>query len=307
MMEAEVGDDVKNEDPTVHQLQQKVAKLCEKEAALFVCSGNMSNQLAIRTHVTNNYYKDVVAQQVIADARAHVYKYEYAGIAFHSGAQVYAIKVPNPSDYLTSDIIEHSLFLGNDLHTPITGLICLENTLNGNIFPLEEIKKIYEVAKKHDIRLHLDGARLWNACIATGHSLADYAQYFDSISLCLSKGLGAPVGSILVGSKAFIERARQYRKLFGGGWRQAGILAAAGIYAIDHHWPNLKTDHENAKYLRNCLLELGFEAAEPQTNMVYANTKKLNIPWETIIQQLKKNRKISKRKFLLTALDMKQD
>jgi len=247
----------------------------------------MSNQLAIRTHITNGYKREVIAQQVIADIRSHVFKYEYGGIAFHSGAQVYPIKLPNAGDFITSSIVESSLFLGNDLHTPITSLICLENTLNGRIFPLEEIKKIKEIADRHQIGMHLDGARLWNASIATGISLHDYSQYFDSISLCLSKGLGAPIGSILVGDKAFITRARQYRKLFGGGWRQAGNLAAAGIYAIDNHWQNMKLDHENAKLLYTGLLELGFESDEPQTNMVYINSKKLGLTIDTIVEGVK--------------------
>jgi len=286
--EAEVGDDVKNEDPTVHKLQDKVAQLCGKESALFVCSGVMSNQLAIRTHITNNYNKEVVLQAVIADSRAHVFKYELGGISFHTGCQVYPIKLPNASDFITASILESYIWTENDLHTPITGIICLENTLNGRVFPIEEIKKIREFADKHKIKMHLDGARLWNACIATGYSLKDYCQYFDSVSLCLSKGLGAPIGSILVGDKSFIERSKQYRKLFGGGWRQAGILAAACIYAIDNHWQKMKVDHENAKILRSGLVKLGFEADEPQTNMVYANSKKLNITFEHIIEEIEK-------------------
>jgi len=292
MMEAEVGDDVKNEDPTVLKLQEKVAKLCGKEDALFVCSGMMSNQLAIRTHITNGYNKEVIAQQVIADIRSHVYKYEYGGIAFHSGTQVYPIKLPTAGDFITSSIVESSIFVGNDLHTPITTLICLENTLNGRVFPFEELKKIKEIADRHQIRMHLDGARLWNACIASGHSLEDYSRHFDSISLCLSKGLGAPIGSVLVGDKAFIARAKQYRKLFGGGWRQAGNLAAAGIYAIDHNWPNMKLDHENAKLLHTGLIELGFESDEPQTNMVFINSKKLGLTIDKIVEEVK-NKQVS--------------
>jgi len=169
---------------------------------------------------------------------------------------------------LTAPLIESYLHLSNDLHTPVTSLICLENTLGGRVFPIEEIKKIRQLANQHDIKLHLDGARLWNACAASGHSMSEYAQYFDSISLCLSKGLGAPVGSVLVGDQSFINKAKQYRKLFGGGWRQAGVLAAAGIYAIDHNWPKMTVDHENTKILHQGLVKLGFESEEPQNQYV---------------------------------------
>eukprot|EP01118_Nematostelium_gracile_P007294 TRINITY_DN2361_c0_g1_i1.p1 TRINITY_DN2361_c0_g1~~TRINITY_DN2361_c0_g1_i1.p1 ORF type:complete len:395 (+),score=97.57 TRINITY_DN2361_c0_g1_i1:94-1185(+) len=299
MMEAEVGDDVKNEDPTVHKLQEKVAQLCGKEAALFVCSGNLSNQLAIRTHITNGFKRETVVQSVVSDYRSHVFKYELGGIAFHSNVQVYPIRPASEGEFITAEVLKGYINQANDLHTPVTTLVCLENTQNGRVFPIEEIKKIREMTNALDIRLHLDGARLWNASIATGISFEEYCKYFDSISLCLSKGMGAPIGSVLVGDKAFIEKARQYRKLFGGGWRQAGNLAAAGMYAIDHHWQKLKTDHENAKTLWKGMIELGFEGDEPQTNMVWLSCKKLNTNWETLIQEMHKKQKDDEDKLLV--------
>jgi len=226
----------------------------------------------------------------LCDFRSHIYQHELGGIAYHSQSQVLPI---NPQhygkDYLTAEIISQHLFLGNDLHTPITTIICIENTLGGQVIPIEEIRKIRQLANKHQIIMHVDGARLWNACIATGLSLEEYSKNFDSVSLCLSKGLGAPVGSILVGNKDFIDKARQYRKLFGGGWRQAGILASACLFAIENNWKRMKEDHDNAKFLHDELLKLGFSLrAEPHTNIVYADTTKMGITWEQIIAEVQK-------------------
>lgn len=286
MIHAEVGDDVKIEDPTVKALQEKVAKLCGKEDALFVPSGVMSNQLAIRTHVTMNHWRETIAQSIILDKRSHVFKYELGGLSFHSRIQAIPLLPADDDNFLDSQLIKKNIFQVNDFHTPVTTIISLENTLNGKIFPLEEIQKIREVALEHKMVMHLDGARLWNASIESGISLAEYGKYFESISLCLSKGLGAPVGSVLVGTKEFIAKARQYRKLFGGGMRQAGVLAMCGIYAIDNHWGLMKKDHENAKILHKGLIELGFEAKVPQTNMVWANSTKLGVRFEDITQKL---------------------
>jgi threonine aldolase len=286
MIKAEVGDDVRNEDPTVHKLQNLVASLCNKESALFVCSGMMSNQIAIRTHITQNHHQNIIPQMLICDSRCHIFKYEMGGVAFHSGCQIYPIEINEPEGYITAEMIEKRINKINNLHNPITTIICLENTLNGNIFPIEEIKKIKELSQKYEIKMHLDGARLWNACIATGISMNEYTQYFDSISVCLSKGLGAPIGSVLVGSKSFIQTAIEYRKLFGGGWRQAGNLAAAGIYAINHHWKKMKEDHENAQLLYEGLVKLGFKVQNPQTNMLFPNSKPLNLSFNTIIEKI---------------------
>jgi len=286
MISAPVGDDVKEEDPTVKILQEKVARLCGKEDALFVCSGVMSNQIALRTLVTQNFYRQTISQCVLIDARSHIYKYELGGLAFHSGVQAKAIQSLENGQFITADIIEKNLNFANDYHNPVTTIISLENTQNGSVYPIEEIKKIRALADRHDIKMHLDGARLWNACAATDIDMATYAQYFDSISLCLSKGLGSPIGSVLVGSKEFILKARQYRKLFGGGMRQVGNIAACGIYAIEHNWPTMKTDHENTKILYQGLIKLGFEATVPETNMIFVNTSKLNMTIEDIIAQI---------------------
>ncbi|PRP80351.1 hypothetical protein PROFUN_11920 [Planoprotostelium fungivorum] len=295
IFQAEFGDEVRGEDPTVKLLQDKVAEMTGKEAALYVCSGNMSNQLAIRTHVTNNYSKEVALQEIIYRQVSHpdvhelmdhqVYVYELGGIAFFSQSQV---KPLNPNHFnekhLTADIIEKNLNTKNDLHHPLSTIISLENTLNGSIFPHEELQKIRGVADKYGLVMHLDGARLWNASAATGLSLKELTQHFDSVSLCLSKGLGAPVGSVLVGSRKFIERAKQYRKLFGGGWRQAGVVAACGLWSIENVFPKMNDDHTNALLLHEGLLKLGFEAVKPDTNMIFIDSTKLGHSFESILK-----------------------
>jgi len=301
MTQCKVGDDVKNEDPTVHKLQTTISNLCKKDSALFVCTGVMSNQLAFRTHVTFlSTQKEVVVQQVLCDFRSHVFQHELGGSSFHSQKSVLPI---NPlhygKEYLTAEIIEEHLFEGNDLHTPNTTIISLENTLGGQILPIEEIKKIRELSNRKQIKMHLDGARLWNASVATGISLHEYAQYFDSVSLCLSKGLGAPIGSILVGNKEFIEKARQYRKLFGGGWRQAGILAGAALYAIENNWKRMKEDHENTLLLYQGLISLGFEAQIPHTNILFVDSRKLGIKWEEILKLIEITQKSSTERVLI--------
>lgn len=241
MFIAPVGDDVYGEDITVNQLEAKVAKLAGFDSAIFCVSGTMTNQIGIRLHLE-------ALDEVICDADSHIINFECGGIHYHSRAAVNA--VVRKGDYITAEEIEAKIRLDHhSFHQPTTKLIALENTLGGIVLPLEEIAKIHSLAKKHNIRMHLDGARLWNACVATGHSLADYCQYFDTVSLCLSKGLGAPIGSILLTTSALCSKARHFRKLFGGGWRQAGILAAGGIYSIDHHWTRMKEDHDNAKIL----------------------------------------------------------
>lgn len=281
MVNAEVGDDVYNDDPTVHELEHKLAKLCGKEAGLFVCSGVMSNQIALRCHLQP-------MQEVICDHRAHVYRSEQGGVMFHSGASILPITPEDGLNYITAKEIEPKINNRVDYHTPITRVISLENTLAGTVMPIEEIKAINQVAKKHGIIMHLDGARIWNASVVTGVSLETYGQYFDSISLCLSKGLGAPIGSVLVGNKEFIALARRYRKLFGGGWRQAGVLAAAGIYAVDNIWPKLLYDHENAKKLEKGLSEMGFTITVPvESNFVFASGSAIDFSFKRTASYLR--------------------
>jgi threonine aldolase len=265
MSRAEVGDDVLGDDPTIHALQDKVAKLLGKEAALFVPSGTMANQIAIRSHTEPG-------DEVIMEAEGHTFLFETGAMAGLCGVQAQLLH--GKRGLLTAEQVEKAI-RPNEYHFPPTKLIILENTHNhggGTIQPLSLVEGISSVAKKHGIALHMDGARLWNACLASGVKPADYARHADSVSVCLSKGLGAPVGSLLAGSKTFIQRARRFRKMFGGTMRQSGILAAAGIYALDHHYERLKDDHENARYFAKRLSEIRnvtINVEEVETNLIY--------------------------------------
>jgi len=272
MAEAEVGDDVFGEDPTVNALQEKVAHVLGKEAALFVPSGTMANQLSIKSHTEPG-------DEVIIDASSHPYNFEGGAGAALSGIQFQCLK--GSRGILDASQIEESIRPA-DHHFAITRLICLENTHNrggGSIYPLEKMAEINRLAKSKGLFLHLDGARLWNASVATGIKPQEYAQWADSVSVCLSKGLGAPVGSLVAGSKEFIDRVHRFRKMFGGGMRQAGIIAAAGIYALDHHIERLREDHQNAKRLAVGLKEFKGVSIDPkhvETNIVIfdvANTR----------------------------------
>jgi threonine aldolase len=264
MAEAEVGDDVFGEDPTVNALQEKVAHLLGKEAALFVPSGTMANQLAIKSHTQPG-------DEVIIEASSHPYNFEGGAGAALSGIQFQCLK--GLRGILDASQIEEAI-RPDDHHFPVTRLVCLENTHNrggGSIYPLEKMAEIYRLAQSKGLLLHLDGARLWNASGATGIKTHDYAQWADSVSVCLSKGLGAPIGSLVAGSKTFIDRVHRFRKMFGGGMRQVGILAAAGIYALDHHLERLKEDHQNAKRLAVGLKEFRGVSIDPkhvETNIV---------------------------------------
>jgi len=283
MAEAEVGDDVFGEDPTVNRLQEKVARLLGKPDGLFVPSGTMSNQICIKSHTQPG-------DEIICEKNAHLYIYEAGGPAFHSGVQV--MPLPGRLGVLTADQIEEAVRPQN-IHNPVTRVICLENTHNragGTVFPLEEIRSIRKTADRHGLRMHLDGARLWNAEAATGIALKTWAQHFDSVSVCFSKGLGAPVGSLIAGDEAFIRTARRYRKLFGGGMRQAGILAAAAIHAVDHHVKRLAEDHRNAKTLAVAIasipaFQVDMEAV--QTNIVYFETRAPGLSAEEAVLRLK--------------------
>jgi threonine aldolase len=262
MARAEVGDDVYGEDPTVNRLQERVAELLGKEAALFVPSGTMSNQIAVRAHTQPG-------DALIAAQGAHLFRYEAGGPAALSGVQSLLVG----ADGLFGPEDVRGALSPADSHFPQTRLVCVENTHNasgGRIFPLGRQREVGAVAREAGLSLHLDGARIWNAAIATGQAPATLAEPYDSVSCCLSKGLGAPVGSLLCGSRAFIERAHRFRKLFGGGMRQAGVLAAAGLHALEHHLKRLEDDHANARRLAEGIrgtrgLEL---VREPETNIV---------------------------------------
>ncbi|KAI8909152.1 pyridoxal phosphate-dependent transferase [Gorgonomyces haynaldii] len=264
MLESAVGDDVFHEDPTVNALEERVAAMAGKEAGLFCASGTMTNQLAIRCHLQQPPYS------VVIDHRAHVDQYEGCSIAFHTGARTISVKPKGR--FLTGSEVEQALVLDDDVHHAPTKLVCLENTLGGAVMPLEDIKDIHAVVSKHGIPLHLDGARLWNAAAKTGIPLSEWCAPFDSISLCFSKGMGAPVGSVLVGSKALIKKARHFRKMYGGGWRQAGVLAGACHYSLDNIFPRMHLDHQRAQKLKEALEGLGFKVVGPvDTNMVWVD------------------------------------
>ncbi|MFP4056914.1 MAG: low-specificity L-threonine aldolase [Candidatus Brocadiia bacterium] len=265
---AEVGDDVKGEDPTVSRLEEMGAELYGMEAALFVASGTMANQLAIKSWTQPG-------DELIADSQAHCFHYEGAAIAALSGVQPNLVDAPR--GILSPEQVEARIRPHNIHHGPTT-LVCIENTHNrggGSVYPVETVRGIAEVARRHGIRLHLDGARLLNACVATGQEPTAYTEHCDSATLCFSKGLGAPVGSMVAGPADFIQRARRWRKRVGGGMRQAGILAAAAIYALEHNVERLAEDHEHAQLLARGLAEiepLDLDPYEVETNMVFLNT-----------------------------------
>jgi threonine aldolase len=265
MMAAEVGDDVFGEDPTVNALQEKAAQLLGKEAAIFVASGTMANQLSIKAHTQPG-------DEVIIEAGAHAMNFEGGAGAVLSGVQFFGI--PGHRGIIDVAQVEAAI-RPDDAHFPVSRLIIIENTHNrggGTVFPLPKIMEIRELANRRGLRMHMDGARLWNACVAAGISPAQYAAPFDSVSVCLSKGLGCPAGSLVVGPKDFIKRVHRLRKMVGGGMRQIGFLAAAGIYALDHHIERLEEDHRKAKRLAHGLAEIKnikINPTEVETNILY--------------------------------------
>ena len=262
MINARVGDDVFSEDPTVNELQDYAARFFGMEAALFCASGTQTNQIAINVHVQPG-------GEVICHEESHIYKYEGGGIARNSGASVRLLT--GDRGRLNVEAISKWVNNPEDVHFPLTQLVSLEDTANrGAIYDIEEIKKISSFCKENNFPLHLDGARLMNALVETKINPKEYASNFDSISLCLSKGLGAPVGSLLIGSSSFIKKSRRVRKVFGGGMRQAGIIAAGGLYAMKYNVNRLKEDHDHAKLLEATLLELKWVKSilPVQTNIV---------------------------------------
>lgn len=259
MMNAKVGDDVYGEDPTVNVLQEKVAELFDKEAALFVPSGTMGNQISLKINTNPG-------EEVITEENAHIFYYETAAPAMISQIQIRTIS--SDQGMMDLDKIENAI-RPDIYYFPKTSLICLENTHNrhgGTIIDIEYIKDVRELANNYNLKMHLDGARLWNAHAASGVELKEYAKYFDTINVCLSKGLGAPVGSLIISNKSNIEKALKVRKILGGGMRQAGILAAAGIYAIDKNLPKLELDHNNA---------LTFAEAITKNDNIHCNLSKV--------------------------------
>ena len=269
MMQAELGDDVFGEDPSVRALEVYGAGLFGKEAALFCPSGTMTNQIAIKVHTQPG-------DELLCDVNAHIYNYEGGGISRNSGVQAKLIQ--GEEGRISASQIEQNIQGDFDWLTR-TRLVCLENTVNragGSYYTLDQIKPIQEVCKRHQLALHLDGARIFNALAVTGETTQEVGKHFDSISICLSKGLGAPVGSLLLGTQTFIKEARRMRKVFGGGMRQAGILAAAGLYALKHQVKRLHEDHQRAKALAEVLATCSYvESVLPvYTNIIIFNIKK---------------------------------
>jgi threonine aldolase len=264
MMEARVGDDVFGEDETVNALQRKAAELFGMEAALFCPTGTMTNQIAIKVHTQPG-------DEVLCDQLSHIYLYEGGGIAFNSGASVRLLHGNNGR--FTAQHVRENINSRDDSHFPNTRLVAVENTVNkggGCCWNLEEIRRIRNVCDEYGLALHLDGARLFNALIARNESPHQYGELCDTISICLSKGLGTPAGSLLLGREQHIKKAHRLRKVMGGGMRQAGYFAAAGIYALDHNVDRLREDHEKAKRLENELYGLPYVASvlPVETNIV---------------------------------------
>ena len=268
MMAAGLGDDVYGEDPTVNALEAKSAKMLAKEAALFAPSGTQSNLLALMAHCERG-------DEYIVGQSAHTYRYEGGGAAVLGSIQPQPLPF-NSSGELELDAVEAAI-KPDDSHFAKTRLLCLENTTAGKVVGLEYMQAAGELARKHNLGFHLDGARAFNAAVKLKVDIEELVRSFDSVSICLSKGLGAPVGSVLVGSRKFIERARRWRKVLGGGMRQAGLLAAAGIYALDHHVERLRKDHETAQHLADGLALIeGIELKEkPQTNMCFVYAERM--------------------------------
>lgn len=269
MMAAEVGDDVFGADPTVNRLEEKAAKMFGKAAALFCPSGTMTNQIAMKVHTQP-------LDEVLCHEYSHIYQYESSGYAFNSGVSMNLLQ--GKYGKVTMETVEAAIKPVYDW-LPISRLVVLENTTNkggGNYYTTTEIKPIQQVCQDRGLALHLDGARLFNALVETGETPLQMGELFDSISICLSKGLGAPVGSLLIGEQDFIKKARRFRKVMGGGMRQAGFLAAAGIYALDNHITRLKKDHENARTIGAVLERMScVENIQPiKTNILIFDVKK---------------------------------
>ena len=284
MMKASVGDDVFGEDPTVNKLEATAAELFGMEAALYCPTGTMSNQVAIKVHTRPG-------DEVICDKIAHVYQYEGGGIAFNSGSQVKLLDGDNGK--INAEQVAGAVNNRDDVHKAYSSLVCIENTSNrggGACYDINEIKRIREVCDRNHLNLHLDGARLFNALVARNESPREYGKVFHSISVCLNKGLGCPIGSILISDAAFIKKARRVRKVFGGGMRQAGFMAASGLYALQNHVERLAQDHTHARAIAEALCRKEFTGTilPVETNIVIFEIKSLWQP-QQVVAKLKEN------------------
>ena len=285
MMSAKVGDDVFKADPSVNALEEKVAQMFNKAAALFFPSGTMANQTAIKLHTKPG-------DQLICDKYAHVYNYEGGGVSFNSG--VSCKLVDGDRGMMTAEQVEAAINPPDFYHSPLTSLVCIENTTNkggGACWDFEELKHIKTVCEKHSLAYHLDGARLWNALVAKKESSAQYGNLFDTISICFSKGLGCPVGSVLVGDETTIQKALRLRKIFGGGMRQAGFLASAASYALDHQMERLSQDHKKANEIGQVLENLSYiKKVEPiETNIIIFEINETEMSAEGFLEKLRQH------------------
>jgi threonine aldolase len=283
MFQAKVGDDVFGEDPSINELESFAAQMFGIEASVFCPSGTMTNQIAIKCHTQ-------AGDEVICDVSSHIYQYEGGGIAFNSGASVKLI-YGDKGRITAQQVLEN--INADDVHKPHSSLVSLENTSNrggGSCYDMEETRKIKKICDEHNLKLHLDGARLFNALVEKKQTPKEYGQIFDSISICLSKSLGCPVGSLLLGKKDFIKKARRVRKVFGGGMRQAGYLAAAGLFALKNNVERLKQDHDHAKQIAAALGKKIFvsEILPVETNIIIFEVKQ---PWTApgFVEKLKED------------------
>lgn len=284
MMSAKVGDDIYKEDPTVNALEERLADMFGKDQALFFPSGSMANQTALKLHTNPG-------EQLICDKYAHIYNYEGGGASFNCGISCKLID-GHRGMFNASQVVE-SINPPDFYHSPLTSLVAIENTTNkggGACWDFEELKRIKAVCDNHNLGYHLDGARLWNALANTKETAKDYGQLFDTISVCLSKGLGCPIGSVLIGNNDLMKDAIRIRKIFGGGMRQVGYLAAAGMYALDHHLDRLTEDHRKAKEIGKVLEDLSIiKKVEPiETNIVIFELES-HVDESEFVQQLAKN------------------
>jgi len=283
--EAVVGDDVFEDDPTVKELERLAAEMTGKQAALFVPSGTMGNEVAILAHTQRG-------DEALVEADSHIYKYEAAGPAVLSGVQLAPLK--GERGVIARDVLERAIRPTDDVHQPITRLVCLENTHNragGVVYPIEAMREARSLAAERGLKLHLDGARIFNAAAASGKDAREYCSLSDSVMFCLSKGLGAPIGSMLVGDASFILVARRYRKMLGGGMRQVGVIAAAGVYALKHNVRRLGEDHARARRLAEAIASipvLAVDLATVETNIVVIDVSATGLGVDECVAGLEK-------------------
>jgi threonine aldolase len=281
--DAVVGDEQKREDPTVSALEERAAALLGHEEAVFLPTATMANQIALRTLTEPG-------DEVIAEEMAHVFRYELGGPAVHSGLAMKSL--PTAHGIFTAEAMREAVNPPGDLHTAPTRVVCLENTHNGGggrVWPLAQLREVVAEARAHGLRVHLDGARLMNAAVASGTPAAEYGREFDTVTLCLSKGLGCPLGAVIAGSHERMAKARRYKHLFGGAMRQAGIVAAAGVYAFDHHVDRLAEDHAHARQLAEGLAEAGLpvDLEQVETNFVLLDVARLGLGADEAVARLR--------------------